>query len=139
MLEKFIPENEFEEGIQRAKLQLLPASDLLKKLVSMDVFISSVTEIQQDGSGFTPLLVGSNEQPLVSIFSSINRPTLHRERASYILKMPGDEFILRLPPNYGVIVNPGYESQLVIAPQTASQLAEELRARKRSSKDRDGG
>lgn len=134
MLEKLVPENDFERDILSAKRQAIPISALLDKLVSIKLFVSSMTEVMQDGSGFSPLLAGTSEQPLVCAFTSISRPALHRERASYILSIAGDEFVLRLPPIYGLIVNAGYEAQLVVMPEMVAELAQKLRAERGAAK-----
>jgi hypothetical protein len=93
-------------------------------LAASPLFISSKTEVQADGSGFEPLLLEESGKPLVAAFSSLDRPGLHSDVASYVLQMDGREFFLRLPPKYGVIVNPGYVAQLIISPDATSDLRE---------------
>jgi len=119
---KFDPENEFEAAIVSAKHGSLSLSGLMEKLAQSDVYISSKREVAQDGSGFDPLLVGSTENPLVAAFSSLSRPSLHAKMAEYALRMKGREFFNRLPQGYGVVLNPGYETQLIISSDVISDL-----------------
>lgn len=128
-LSEFSPENDLEVAIVEAKRGAAPIDALLMKLAASPLFISSKTEVQADGSGFEPLLLEESGKPLVAAFSSLDRPGLHCDAASYVLQMDGREFFLRLPPKYGVIVNPGYVAQLIIAPDATSDLRGKLKAR----------
>lgn len=119
----FNPENELECVIVGAKEGACSVDALIERLLDSDVYISSKTEVEQDGSGFHPLLLGDSGSPLVAVFSSLSRPALHRDMAEYVLKMRGSEFFRRLPVGYGVVLNPGYESQFIISPDVAKQLA----------------
>jgi hypothetical protein len=38
-------------------------------------------------------------------------------------------FFLRLPPGYGVVLNPGYLAQFIITPSAVADLQKDLRAR----------
>jgi SseB protein N-terminal domain len=130
-LEKFEPTNSLEVAIVEAKQGNAPAAALLMDLAASPLFISSKTEVQSDGRGFEPLLLEESGKPLVATFSSLDRPALHSEAASYVLQMSGREFLLRLPPKYGVIINPGYRTQLIITPQAVSDFREKLKIRSR--------
>lgn len=125
----FQPENELERAIVRAKQSLSPMGELMDIVLGSNLFVSSKREVQQDGSGFDPLLLGESGNALVAAFSSLSRPGLHRHRAEYVLQMNGKDFILRLPPGYGVILNPGYVVQLIVLSNAVSELKSSLRAR----------
>lgn len=112
---EFNPENVLERAIVNAKSGACSIDDLLTRLVESNLFVSSRTEIEQSGSGFTPLLLGEGANPLVAVFSSLPRADLHRHMAEYVLQINGREFFKRLPTDYGVILNPGYITQLVIS------------------------
>ena len=66
---------------------------------------------------------------LVAVFSAPDRPALHREAASYVLQMNGRELFLRMPPDYGIILNPGFIVQLVITPDVIASMREQHRKR----------
>lgn len=125
-LSAFEPQNDLEIAIVQAERGTLPLKDVLAKLAEVSLYISSKSEVRQDGSGFDPLLLERDGSPLVAAFSSLERPNLHADMAPFILQMNGREFFLRLPPGYGVIINPGYMPQLIIAPSAILDLKEEL-------------
>ena len=127
MLNEFMPENDLEIAIVEAKRGDVSVDAVLMDLAASPLFVSSKTEVQDDGSGFEPLLLEESGKPLVAAFSSLERPGLHSEVASYVIQMNGREFFLRLPPTYGVIINPGYVTQLIIAPDAVSDLREKLK------------
>lgn len=118
----FEPENEIETLIDCAKRGTGSIADVLAHLTKSDLFISSKREVQRDGSGFEPLLLGQAQAPLVAAFTAASRPALHRHAAEYLLQMPGAQFLARLPHGYGVILNPGYTAQLIIADHVVANL-----------------
>lgn len=122
-LSKFTPENELEVAILRAREGTCSISELMELLIESEIYVSSKTEVAQDGGGFEPLLVGERAHPLVAVFSSLSRPGLHRQMAEFVLKMKGREFFRRLPPGYGVTLNPGYETQFIISSDVALSLS----------------
>ncbi|WP_182466792.1 SseB family protein [Sphingomonas gilva] len=115
-------------AIVEAKRGHLHIDALLMNIAASSLFISSKAEVRDDGRGFDPLLLEKDGKPLVAAFSSSDRPRLHSDVASYILQMNGREFFLRLPPKYGVIINPGYATQLIIAPDATPSLRDKLKA-----------
>lgn len=128
-LVEFNPENDLERLIVAAKQGAVSIEAVLTMLAASDLFISSKTEVLQDGSGFEPLLQEYRGKPLVAAFSSLDRPHLHSAAASFVLQMTGREFFLRLPPTFGVILNPGYVTQLILEPHAVADLKPMLQAR----------
>jgi len=120
----FDPENELEVDIISAKDGAMPIGDLLKRITGSILYVSSRKEVEEDGSGFDPLLVGERNSPLVAAFSSLTRPSLHQKMAAYVLQIKGEDFFMRLPPGYGVALNPGYVTQLIISSDVVSTLVE---------------
>lgn len=127
-LEEFEPTNNLEVAIVEAKRGVVSIDALLMELAASPLFISSRTEVQSDGRGFDPLLLEESGKPLVAAFSSLDRPELHSKVASYVLRMSGREFFLRLPQKYGVIINPGYVVQLILTPDAVSDFRKKLKA-----------
>jgi hypothetical protein len=122
----FFPQNDLENSIVQADSGSISIENLLEIITRSPLFISSKTEVEQDGRGFDPLLLEQDGNALVAAFSSLERPDLHSEVASYVLQMSGRDFFLRLPPKYGAVVNPGYAHQLIIAPNAVSDLKRKL-------------
>jgi hypothetical protein len=123
----FQPENELERAILGTKQGIRTIDELMNIIAISELYVSSKRVVHQDGSGFEPLLLGQGENPLVATFSSLSRPGLHRHMAEYVLQIKGREFFLRLPPNYGVILNPGYAAQLIIPSRGISELKKQLK------------
>ena len=86
----------------------------MREMADPDLFIPSKGEVQEDGSGFVPVLL---DQAGITL-----RRGLHGDVAAasgiaeYLLQANGGAFFRRLPPGYGVIFNPGYDAQLLLPP-----------------------
>jgi len=119
-LQPFTPVNDLEAAIAAARSGELPMERLLDQMAAATLFVPSREEVAPDGRGFVPLLLGQAGNALVAAFSNIDRPTLHCEVASYLLPMSGRTLFGRLPPAYGLVVNPGFEAQLVISPDAVA-------------------
>jgi hypothetical protein len=126
-LQDFKPENELESAIAETREGIRQVADLMRIIAQSNLFISSKGEVQSDGSGFDPLLFEKDGHPFVAVFSSLSRSGLHSHMAAYVLQMNGREFSLRMPESYGVILNPGYVSQLIIPPTGVSELRKDLK------------
>lgn len=118
----FEPENDLEVAIVNAKKGHLPIDSLLAEIAESNIYVSSKAEVSKDWSGFEPLLLGEASSPLVAVFSSLSRPGLHRKVAEYVLQIKGSEFFRRIPAGYGVVVNPGYVTQLIVSSDSVSKL-----------------
>ena len=129
-LSDFQPENEVEFAVVDTKNGVRTIDELIDIVADADLYISSKAEVQRDWSGFDPLLLEESGNPLVAAFSSPSRPSLHRDMAEYILQIKGREFLLRLPPRYGVVLNPGYITQLIISPTALSDLKNYLQTKR---------
>ena len=126
-LQEFKPENELENAIADTREGVHQVADLMRIIARSNLFVSSKGEVQSDWSGFDPLLVEMDGYPMVGIFSSLSRPGLHGHVAQYLLQMNGREFFLRMPESYGVILNPGYVSQLIIPPTGVAEFRKDLK------------
>ncbi|MEH2527479.1 MULTISPECIES: hypothetical protein [unclassified Bradyrhizobium] len=126
-LQEFKPENELETAIADTRKGVRPVADLMRIIARSKLFVSSKGEVQSDWSGFDPLLFENGGHPFVAVFSALSRPGLHSRMAEYVLQMNGREFFLRMPESYGVILNPGYVSQLIIPPTGVSEFRKDLR------------
>jgi hypothetical protein len=126
-LQEFKPENELENAIADTQKGVHQLADLMRIIARSNLFISSKGEVQADWSGFDPLLFEKDGHPFVAVFSSLSRPGLHSRMAEYVLQMNGREFFLRMPASYGVILNPGYVSQLIIPPTGVSKFRNDLK------------
>lgn len=114
MLVKFEATNDLEKLILQAKAGSKTMNELATALVHAQLYVSSRQPVQKDGSGFDALLFGPDDEPMAAVFTSEARPALHREKAGYIMQINGGAFFQRLPAGFSVIINPGYDAQLVL-------------------------
>lgn len=126
---EFVPENGLERIIVDAKRGANSIAAMMETIVSSTLFVPSKSEVLPDASGFDPVLLDKDSDPLVAAFSSASRVDVQHEVAKYVLQMNGSDFFRRLPPGYGVIINPGYTAQLIMPPPAISDLKDDLRRR----------
>jgi len=110
------PENPLEKSISDAKRGLISTQQLLRLLTSSELFILSTSEVQADGRGFVPLLFDRNGTPMAAAFSSKDRANAYGSRAKFLVAMKGYELLRRVPPGYGVVLNPNTSYVLELTP-----------------------
>lgn len=104
----FKSENDLEDCLLKAQRGEVDLSVFLELLKSSALFVPSGTEVSNDLSSFTPLLFEKDDGSFVSVFTSQSRLAPFVEKAKYHIQMHGKELFTRLPPSYGVVVNPGW-------------------------------
>jgi hypothetical protein len=124
-LRPFAPETPVEQRILDARTGALAGDALMREIAASNLYIPSKTEVRRDGSGFQPVMLDQDGIPFVSVYTALSRAP--RDEARYLLQALGREFFLRLPPGYGVIVNPGYDAQLLLPPEGAALLKQDLK------------
>ena len=110
----FESQNDIEHQILEAQNGALSGDALLRRLADADLYIPSTSEVQPDGSGFTPVLVDQDGSPFVVVFTAMSRQP--KDMAACMMQMNGGQFFRRLPAGYGVMVNPGYDAQILVPP-----------------------
>lgn len=113
---EFVPGNAIERKMVDAKTGACTTDELVVALLAARLLVASETEVQADGSGFSPLLMRAGEDKLLAAFSAPNRLRLYPGRTGHAFAESGRDFILRIPPGYGAVVNPGYTHQMVMPP-----------------------
>ena len=125
-LAPFQPWNDIERRIEAARDGKMTADALMRAIAEADLFIPSDSDVQSDGSGYRPILLEQDELSLVPVFTAAAR--MEKGMAPTLMRMNGRAFFLRLPKGFGVIVNPGFEAQIIMAPEGVQALKEDLRA-----------
>jgi hypothetical protein len=120
----FQPWNAIERHILDARDGRGDADALIRAIAETELFIPSAGEVQPDGSGYRPILLEQDDLSLVAVYTAAAR--MEKGMAPTLMRMPGRAFFLRLPPGYGVIVNPGFEAQIIMAPEGVAALKEDL-------------
>jgi hypothetical protein len=121
----FAPETPIEHRILAAQKGDLSGDALLREIAASNLYIPSTDEVQEDGSHFQPVLVDMEGEPYVAVFSALSR--VPKDMAPYLLQAVGSHFFLRLPPGYGVMVNPGYATQILVPSHGVEALQQDLR------------
>jgi hypothetical protein len=122
----FQPWNAIERRIEEARSGSIAGDRLMREIAKAELFIPSAGEVQPDGSGYRPILLEQDEFSLVAAFTTAAR--MPRDMAPTLMRIPGRAFFLRLPAGYGVIINPGFDAQIILPPEGMAVLKEDLRA-----------
>jgi hypothetical protein len=122
----FEPENDIERQIASARDGGLSGDELMRRIAAADLYIPSTAEVQTDGSGFGPVLLEQNDLAFVAVFTAMSRQP--KDMARTMMRANGRHFFLRLPAGYGVIFNPGYDAQILLPPDGAAALKQDLQA-----------
>ena len=61
---------------------------------------------------------------LVAVFTAATR--MDKAMAPVLMRMNGGLFFLRLPAGYGVIINPGFDAQIILPPDGVAALKADL-------------
>jgi hypothetical protein len=124
-LTPFEPCNEIERRIGGARDGKLSGDTLMRAIAAADLFIPSAGEVAPDGTGYRPILMEQDDISLVAVFTAAAR--MDKSMAPVLMRMNGRQFFLRLPAGHGVIVNPGFDAQIILPPQGVTALQEDLR------------
>ena len=123
----FEAENDIERQILKAQDGALSGDALLHRMADADLFIPSTGEVQTDGSGFQPVLIDQDGSSLVVVFTARSRQP--KDMAAWMMQMNGGQFFRRLPAGYGVMVNPGFDAQILVPPHGMATLKRDLTGR----------
>ena len=110
----FVAETDIEHQILKTQDRGLSGDALLRRMADADLFIPSTGKVQTGGGGFSPVLVDQGGAPFVAVFTAMSRQP--KDMAPYMMQMNGRQFFRRLPAGYGVMVNPGYDAQILVPP-----------------------
>jgi hypothetical protein len=121
----FAPETPIEHRILAAQKGELSGDALLREIAASNLYIPSKDEVQEDGSRFQPVLIEMEGQPYVAVYTALSRAP--KDLAPYLLQAIGAYFFRRLPPGYGVMINPGYAAQMLVPVHGIAALQQDLR------------
>lgn len=122
MTQSFVPMNDLESMLVRAKNGQVPVSDLIRTLLDSDVVLPSGSEVLADGTGFEPLLFSKEKVQMVACFTDKSRIGEYVIMTPYCLVMKGKDFLRGIPSGHGVVVNPGQEVGFDISPDGVGKV-----------------
>jgi hypothetical protein len=103
----------------------LSGDALLHEIAASDLYIPSKDEVQEDGSRFQPVLFEMEGQPYVAVYTALARTP--KDLTPFLLQTAGTYFFLRLPPGYGVMINPGFAAEILVPAQGVAAFQQDLR------------
>jgi hypothetical protein len=121
----FTPETDIEHRVLAGQRGEVTGDALLHEIAAANLYVPSRDAVQADGSRFQPVLIDVEGQPYISVYTAPGRPP--NGETPYLLQALGCHFFLRLPAGYGVIVNPGYETQMLIPAHGVATFQQDLR------------
>jgi hypothetical protein len=122
----FTPVNRFEAALVLAEEGKGSVADLMKLFVDSELAVPSAGEVMQDGSGFQPLLFPKEKSQMMACFSDKSRIGEFAAMAPYCLVMKGKDILRRMPPGYGLVINPGNSIGFDIAPEGIASIVNDF-------------
>jgi hypothetical protein len=122
----FEPLNDFEKALVEARSGRLPVQKLLHMMADADLAVPSAGEVQADGSGFQPLLFPKEQVQMLACFTDKSRIGEYAEMAPYFLLMKGRDLLRRMPPDHGIVVNPGSTVGFDMSPEGIAKIVQEF-------------
>lgn len=125
-MKEFRPVNDFENTLLRAQRGEMPLGSFFRMLVGSRLAVASGQEVKADGSGFQPLLFDKEGVQMVAAFTDKCRLSIFSEKAPFCLEIDGIELLKRMPSDYGLVINPGYEVGLDISPSGIKEIVNDF-------------
>lgn len=122
-----IPENSLPGLIKSLKENETLISRFISELIVSTVFVPSVTEVDDDYEGLTPLFFEKSGVPMMVMFTSLELATRYSDKAPYSLSMKGGQVLKRLPSEYGIVINPECEAGLDISPEGIKNILRDFK------------
>lgn len=118
------PLNALETAINEARTGLRPMQEAIGAFMIADIAVPS-GEDPSSGAGMLPLVFQGDDGPMMACFSDMNRIGIHAQMAPFCLVMKGEDLVARMPPQLGLVINPGLDWGFQLAPQGVQQLRDE--------------
>lgn len=126
MLEKLVPENELEKMLVKVQEKQMSFRDFVTYFLTSDLVIASETEVLPSGAGLVPLLFEKSGVQMLSVFTSLSGVKLFKDKTPYCLSMKGKDLLSRVPPGYGLVVNPGFDKGFDLPPSGLIEIKKDL-------------
>jgi hypothetical protein len=122
MKTSFSPTNKFEIALMQTKAGDLAIPNFIQEFLEASLAIPSAKSVSPDGNGFEPLIFPKEKIEMLSVFSDKSRIGDFGKIAPYCLVMKGSDFVTRIPPGCGIVVNPGWDTGFEISPDGVSKI-----------------
>lgn len=121
----FTPVNPVEIALAKAMQGGMTVAEFVTILLASNVYVPSSTEVQADGNGFRPLLFDTNEGTMMSVFTSPERTEASASHLPFCLMIKCSQLFARMPSDFGIVVNPGWEVGMEIPAQGIQDIRSE--------------
>lgn len=119
----FIAVNDLERAMIDAQAGLMTPTAFQDVFLSAPLYLPSASAIQSDWSGFLPVVYKREGAEIIAVFSEAERSRRVAHTAPYVLQIDAADFISRLMPDLGVVVNPGFSVCLELPPPAVRRMA----------------
>ena len=121
-MNEFVPLNKLEEKLLDARRGASPVGEFVQELWSSLLTMPTNSEVQDDGSGFRPIIFDKLGTNMLAVFTSKERMGHLQHLAKYCMVAQGGEVLRRMPKEYGLVVNPGLEVGFEISPSGIAEI-----------------
>lgn len=118
------PLNALESAIIEARAGARPMQEALGAFLVADIAVPS-GEDPAGGGGMLPLVFQGEDGPMMACFSDISRVGAHAQVAPYCLVLKGEALVSRMPPELGLVMNPGFDWGFQLPPDGVRQMRED--------------
>jgi hypothetical protein len=122
MVKQFEPKNPLEFALADAQSGNRTIAEFLPTFLDSQIAIPSSQIVEQDGRGMSPVFFDKNGIQMVAAFTELDRALTVSNLAHYCLTMKGRELLIRMPPGYGLVINPGFDVGFDIAPEGIQEI-----------------
>ena len=120
------PLNALEQELLDAQAGKMPLKDFLRKLIGGDLYILSASQINEDSSGFRPLVFDRQGVPMAAVFTIPERASMYADVAPYLVQLNGHKMFDWMAPGYGIVINPRHPIGLEILPHGVKEIVRAL-------------
>ncbi|KQZ34578.1 hypothetical protein ASD92_09885 [Massilia sp. Root1485] len=109
-----------------AQEKRIPVEEFIRQLVASNIALPSAVEVQENGSGFQPIIFDKLGTKMLAIFTDKARVTQLEHIAKYCLVMNALEMLRRIPSGYGIVINPGLNVGLELSPDGIAEIVKDF-------------
>ncbi|WP_176473087.1 SseB family protein [Sphingomonas lenta] len=120
------PSNPLEAAIAEAKAGRLPIAAMLRALADAELLMPSGAPVAADGAGLRPLLFDRNRVPMVACYTAIERVRDVDRLAVWLWQAPARTCLPLVPPDHGLVLNPGQPIGFEIDPAGLRRVLDEF-------------
>ena len=111
-----------EEAIGRAMRGESAGADVPGLLTAATLVVPSGAAVGERFEGFQPVLYDRDGTPVLAVFTSFDKAGIVAEIAPYAVTLTGRDLLAMMPPDHGLVVNPGHAEGFDMPPIGVARL-----------------